>query len=190
MTNQQPVFKRYFRPSIFFIGVGIMLIGFGIVIYDIVWNTRINLMTFLIGIGAIGLGPVAMFMSFAQGCSVCREDLEEGYTDFPRELEAHVRSALEAAQRGSLDGVFSLKNAPPAPPNAAVSTLELEFCPKCRQLGRISGAQRAPQEDGSMAKSGASRPLVLPGNAVPYLLDMFEARRTAKTMAIYGGPAR
>jgi len=194
-----PVLKKMARPLPFFVGLGVLVFGGGILAWTLLrpraWEmVESEDVTPIVELGAGALltlvGTAILFASYMEACSICRDALEDTHATLPLELQAQVRTAVQAARTGDLDRVMLLQGAPLAPPRALrTASLELTFCPTCRQVGRLSSAQRKHRRNGTTATCDAASSVVLSGQALSLALEVIATRNMARVRATYANEA-
>jgi hypothetical protein len=186
-----PTFRRIFVPARLFTGLALMLVGALVLAAVLLFAHRISVKTLGIGALFIALGAAIAFTSNAEACASCRKVLEQTHTAVPIELDGQVRAAVEAMQRGVVDPVVALGSAPfPSLNTPVTSSVEMTYCPACKQLGRVLSARRKTLPDGTTTTHDISAPIVLVGPMVGRILDIIAARNEAWQKAAYGGSAR
>ncbi len=141
-----PHLEKRARRAPFCAGLGVALLGGGVLSCALLGDgaTQEAALPWLGG-GITGLlaGAILIYASYIEMCAVCRVTLASTHATLPLELHARVRSAVQCAELGDLDSLALLEHAPQAPPRALrMASLELRFCPGCRQIGRLSSAER------------------------------------------------
>ncbi|WP_394825384.1 hypothetical protein [Pendulispora albinea] len=179
--------KGHFRRLPFVFGLGLLGGGGGVLSYPLLFAPPGDLVSLGAGALSVFLGAGLVYTAYGEACSQCRAKMEDTYATLPLELVEQVRSAVLAAKMGDLDWIVLLTGVPLAPPHARLTaSLELTYCPTCRQVGKLSSAQRRCLSDGTTVRRETSRPVVLSGFALSQALDVIVARNMALTRAQYG----
>jgi hypothetical protein len=188
-TMSSPAFTKIFVPFRLLLGIGLAILGVVVLLVVYFFVHRLSLMTLAAGPLFVVLGLGVAFTSNAEACAGCREVLEETYASIPLALDGQMRGAVQAMNGGGIDAIVAtLQGAPLPPPNApATSSLEMTYCPKCKQLARVSSGQRRVLPDGQSTPHELSAPIVLVGPAVSHVLTVITARNEAWQKMVYGG---
>jgi hypothetical protein len=183
-------FTKVFVPGRLLFGIGFVALGAAVLSGIFLFAESVRLSTLAIGPIFILLGVAVALSCRADACAACREVLEQTRMEVPIQLDAATRAAVHATERGLMDGLLGLHSAPLTTGDAPVtSSVELEYCPTCKQLGRVAAGHRRNQNGFSIVENVSPR-VPIRGWVVAHLLAAMTARNDAWQRAVYGGVLR
>jgi hypothetical protein len=184
--SKTPAIEKIFVPARLFGGVGAFVGGGALAAVAVSAGLGIK----LLGLGGVvAVAGVAIAASSrVEGCSRCRCAFEQTSTAFLLEDKAQLVSAIGSAPNDAGTALLALGSAPFVPNTTRESTnAELEYCPKCEEVGRICHAVRKILPDGATTSEGHSERVVLGGGSVKSTLRMIAERNVAWTKIAYQG---
>ncbi|HEY2517788.1 MAG TPA: hypothetical protein VGI39_43260 [Polyangiaceae bacterium] len=178
-------FTKMFVPKRLLLGIGLVVVGGVTLALLLLFAERVSLRTLISGPFFILLGVAIAFTSNADACATCRDVLAATETAVLWEFYEQVRAALVAAEGGAVEGVLTFEKSPFPALEIPIVAIELDYCPTCKALGRITCYRRRPGSAGDSATNDPSPPVVLRGAAASRVLEMIAARNTAWQKVAY-----
>jgi hypothetical protein len=126
--------KRFFSGKMALIALGVTLLGVavgGYCVMRVMNEGRISLGGFLLAGVLVLAGLALVTQAFPKGCAACAQPFVTGQAVFAPALYEQL---LACVQQQNAAGLGSFVSAP-SPAHGDKTTLVLNYCPKCRQLG-------------------------------------------------------